>query len=311
MRTFVRETKLSADGFIYPLFVEEDLKKPEAILAMPGQYRWPVNSICKPVEEAYEAGVRAFLLFGSPGKKDATGSSSRDPDGAVPLALKKIRKACPDAILVTDVCLCAYTDHGHCGVIDDKGTILNDDTLPYLCEMALTHARHGADIIAPSDMMDGRIGAIRASLDVEGFVNVPIMAYAAKFSSCYYGPFREAAHSAPQSGDRKSYQMDPANRREALLEMELDLDEGADILMVKPAMAYLDIIREARDRFPVPIAAYQVSGEYSMIKAAAAKGWIDEEAAILESLTAIQRAGADIILTYFAPEATKCIQKRT
>jgi porphobilinogen synthase len=302
LRGMVQETRLSPENLIYPLFVEEGLTQEEPIKAMPGQFRWPVSRIHQPVAAAMQQGVSAFLLFGSPVQKDASGSASRDDAGVIPQALHAIRAVCKDAVLITDVCLCAYTDHGHCGLVNDKGVILNDETLNLLCEMALAHAHAGADIIAPSDMMDGRISAIRAALDIDGFLDLPIMAYSAKYASCFYGPFREAAHSAPQFGDRKSYQMNPSNRREAIYELELDFEEGADMLMVKPAMPYLDVIHEARDRFPCPIAAYQVSGEYSMIKAAAANGWIDEKNAILESLISIKRAGADLILTYFAPE---------
>lgn len=310
IRALIRETRLSADDLILPLFVEEELKKPEPITAMPGQSRWPVSEILKPVSEALEAGVKAFLFFGSPGKKDSTGSSASDPQGPVCRALELLKKRVPEAYLITDVCLCAYTDHGHCGIPDPAGRIRNDESLPHLAAMALAHARAGADMVAPSDMMDGRIAALRQELDTNGLTQTPIMSYAAKFASCFYGPFREAAHSAPQFGDRRSYQMDYANPREALREMELDFEEGADVLMVKPAMSALDILHAARERFNVPLAAYQVSGEYSMIKAAAANGWLDEPSAILESLTSIRRAGADLILTYFAPEAARLLQKR-
>ncbi|MBF0500574.1 MAG: porphobilinogen synthase [Candidatus Riflebacteria bacterium] len=309
LRNIVRETRLSPENFIYPLFVEEELKEAVPISAMPGQSRWPVAEIIRPVEEAFAAGVRSFLFFGSPDRKDRTGTAAHASDGCVQRALELIKKRLPEALLITDVCLCAYTDHGHCGVPGPDGTILNDETLPHLCEMALSHVRAGADIVAPSDMMDGRIGAMRATLDIDGFSHIPIMSYAAKFASSFYGPFREAAHSAPQFGDRRTYQMDVANAREALMEMELDFDEGADILMVKPAMTALDILRVARDRFPCPLAAYQVSGEYSMIKAAAANGWLDEKSAMLESLLSIKRAGADLILTYFATEASKALKQ--
>lgn len=310
IRALVRETRLAAEDLILPLFVEEELSAPEPITAMPGQSRWPVAEIMKPVSQALEAGVKAFLFFGSPGRKDKTGSSASDPGGPVCRALELLKSKVPEAYLITDVCLCAYTDHGHCGVPDASGRINNDESLPHLAAMAVAHARSGADMVAPSDMMDGRIAALRTALDHAGFTQTPIMSYAAKFASCFYGPFREAAHSAPQFGDRRSYQMDYANPREAIREMELDLAEGADILMVKPAMSALDILHAARERFDVPLAAYQVSGEYSMIKAAAAKGWLDEQAAILESLTSIRRAGADLILTYFAPEAARLLQQR-
>ncbi|MFZ2960439.1 MAG: porphobilinogen synthase [Candidatus Ozemobacteraceae bacterium] len=309
LRNIVRETRLSPENFIYPLFVEEELTEAVPIKAMPGQSRWPVTEILRPVEEAFAAGVRSFLFFGSPARKDPHGTAAHDPEGPVQKALTLIKKRLPEAILITDVCLCAYTDHGHCGIVSPDGRILNDETLPHLCEMALSHVRAGADMVAPSDMMDGRIAAMRAMLDIDGFFDTPIMAYSAKFASSFYGPFREAAHSAPQFGDRRTYQMDVANAREAITEMELDFDEGADILMVKPAMSSLDIIRVARDRFPCPLAAYQVSGEYSMIKAAAANGWLDEKAVMMESLLTIRRAGADLILTYFAAEAARILKQ--
>ncbi|MBI3038179.1 porphobilinogen synthase [bacterium] len=308
IRELIQETVLLPEKFILPLFVEEALKIEEPIQAMPGQFRWPVSEIIRPIEEAKSFGINSFLLFGSPETKDRTGSSSRDPKGLIPRAIEKIKGAFPDSFLITDVCLCGYTDHGHCGIPDSQGYIQNDETLPFLCQMALSHAKAGADMIAPSDMMDGRVGVIRSALDIDGFTRIPIMSYAAKFSSCFYGPFREAAHSAPSFGDRTSYQMSPSNRREALFEMTLDMDEGADILMVKPAMPYLDVIYEARIRFDCPIAAYQVSGEYSMIKAASANGWVDERGAVLESLLAIRRAGADLIMTYFAVNAAKWLK---
>jgi len=297
------------ESLILPLFVMEGINEPRPIQAMPGHFQWPAEQIDLPVRDAMANGVRSFLLFGIPSKKDAVASSAVDPDGIVPQALRWLKNACPDAWVITDVCLCAYTDHGHCGLLDGEGRIRNDDSLPVLAAMSLAHVRAGADMVAPSDMMDGRIGAIRKALDAGGFVETPIMAYAAKFASSFYGPFREAAHSAPQKGDRKGYQMDPANAREALREMRLDLEEGADVLMVKPGMPYLDILSAARREFDVPLAVYQVSGEFSMIKAAAARGWIDEKTAILESLTALRRAGADWILTYFAPEAAKWLRE--
>jgi len=303
VRALVRETVVRPEHLVLPLFVMEGISERHPIDAMPGQMHWPVDQIDVPVREAMARGVKSFLLFGVPASKDAVASSAVDPDGIVPQALRRLKRLCPEAWLITDVCLCGYTDHGHCGLLDTEGHIRNDDSLPVLAAMSVAHARAGADMIAPSDMMDGRIGAIRAALDAAGFVETPIMSYAAKFSSCFYGPFREAAHSAPQKGDRKGYQMDPANGREALRELRLDLEEGADVLMVKPGMPYLDILAAARRAFDVPLAVYQVSGEYSMIKAAAARGWIDEKAAVLESLTAMRRAGADWILTYFAPEA--------
>ena len=309
IRALVRETHVRPESLILPLFVMEGIDEPRPIQAMPGHFQWPAEQIDLPVRDAMANGVRSFLLFGIPSKKDAIASSAVDPDGIVPQALRWLKNACPEAWVITDVCLCAYTDHGHCGLLDGEGRIRNDDYLPVLAEMSLAHVRAGADMVAPSDMMDGRIGAIRKALDAAGFVETPIMSYAAKFASSFYGPFREAAHSAPQKGDRKGYQMDPANAREALREMRLDLEEGADVLMVKPGMPYLDILAAARREFDVPLAVYQVSGEFSMIKAAAARGWIDEKTAILESLTALRRAGADWILTYFAPEAAKWLRE--
>lgn len=309
IRALVRETYVRPESLILPLFVMEGIDEPRPIQAMPGHFQWPAEQIDLPVRDAMANGVRSFLLFGIPSEKDAVASSAVDPDGIVPQALRWLKNACPEAWVITDVCLCAYTDHGHCGLLDGEGRIRNDDSLPVLAAMSLAHVRAGADMVAPSDMMDGRIGAIRKALDAAGFVETPIMSYAAKFASSFYGPFREAAHSAPQKGDRKGYQMDPANAREALREMRLDLEEGADVLMVKPGMPYLDILAAARREFDVPLAVYQVSGEFSMIKAAAARGWIDEKTAILESLTALRRAGADWILTYFAPEAAKWLRE--
>ncbi len=309
VRALVRETYVRPESLILPLFVMDGIAEPQPIQAMPGQMQWPVEQIDRPVRKAMECGVRSFLLFGIPSTKDAVASSGVDPDGIIPRALRRLRRECPEAWLITDVCLCEYTDHGHCGLLDKDGHIRNDDSLPVLAAMSLAHVKAGADMVAPSDMMDGRVGAIRAALDAAGFVETPIMSYAAKFASCFYGPFREAAHSAPQRGDRKGYQMDPANGREALRELRLDLEEGADILMVKPGMPYLDILAKARQEFDVPLAVYQVSGEYSMIKAAAARGWIDEKAAVLESLTSMRRAGADWILTYFAPEAATWLRE--
>lgn len=305
VRKMVQETRLTKANLIFPLFVDENLCEPAPISAMPGQCRWPISHIPKPVEAAKEKGIQAFLLFGVPKTKDSVGSSARSENGVVPTVLRSLNKEFPGTLFISDICLCAYTDHGHCGMLDEKGSILNDKSLPLLTEMAVQHARAGSGMIAPSDMMDGRIQSIRTGLDQAGFSKIPIMAYSAKYASSFYGPFREAADSSPQSGDRKGYQMAPANRREALYEMELDWQEGADILMVKPAMPYLDIIREARNTFSCPIAAYQVSGEFSMIKAAAAKGWMDEKSAILESLTSIHRAGADLIISYFSPEVTE------
>jgi len=309
VRDLVRENVILPERLILPLFVAEGIREPQAIQTMPGNFRWPADLIVRPIEEALTAGIKNFLFFGVPVKKDAKGSSAMDSSGVVPKALSLVKKTFPEAFLVTDVCLCAYTNHGHCGMIDNQGNVLNDETLPLLAEMAICHARAGADLIAPSDMMDGRIGAIRKSLDQENFHHLPIMSYAAKYSSSFYGPFREAANSAPKEGNRKSYQMDPANRREAILEMEADIEEGADILMVKPALPFLDVISEARRNFNCPLAAYQVSGEFAMIKAAAANGWLDERAAVLESLTAIFRAGADMVLSYYAVQAAQWLKE--
>ncbi|MBF0543897.1 MAG: porphobilinogen synthase [Candidatus Riflebacteria bacterium] len=302
-RKIFRETRVFPENLVYPIFIEEGIKDSTPIAAMPGQFRWPVEKADVPVAEAIKAGITSFLLFGIPQKKDKFGLSASDPDGVIPTVIPMLKHRFPQAIIITDVCLCAYTDHGHCGIPDVTGKILNDETFPYLSHMAVAHAKAGADIIAPSDMMDGRVAAIRSSLDIEGFPEIPIMSYSVKSASAFYGPFREAADCAPKFGDRRTYQMDFSNSREALLEMNLDFEEGADILMVKPALPSLDLIKQARDNFNCPIAAYQVSGEYSMIKAASANGWIDEKSVILETLTSIKRAGADLIITYFAPQA--------
>jgi len=271
---------------------------------MPGIAQLSVDRAAEEGRRLADLGVPAVILFGIPERKDARGSGATDPDGIIPSALRAIREAAPGLLLVTDVCLCEYTDHGHCGVIRD-GDVDNDPTLELLAAEALAHARAGADLIAPSDMMDGRVGAIRRALDAAGFAQLPIMSYAAKFASAFYGPFRDAAESAPQFGDRRSYQMDPANAEEALREVALDIDEGADIVMVKPALPNLDIVRRVKERFGYPVAAYQVSGEYAMVKAAAARGWLDEGRAVAESLTAIRRAGADIVITYFAADVAR------
>ena len=307
LRRMTRETRLSPDRFIYPLFAVhgEGVRRP--IEAMPGCAQMSVDLLLEEASELLSLGIPAALLFGAAARKDAVGSESRDPDGAVQKAVRALKRAFPELLLITDVCMCAYTDHGHCGVLNERGGVDNDPTAALLATTALSHAQAGADMVAPSDMMDGRVGAIRAALDAEGFAHLPIMSYAAKYASAFYGPFREAADSAPQFGDRRSYQMDPPNAREALREMQLDIDEGADIVMVKPAMPYLDVIRAARERLDAPIAAYQVSGEYAMIKAAARMGWIDEQAAAMESLTGIARAGADMIITYFAKEAARLL----
>jgi len=307
-RRLIRETKLSVDDLIYPLFAVpgKNFKKP--ISSMPGQFQLSVDNIAKEAQKARDLGIPAVLLFGIPAKKDAMATGAFAKDGIVQQAIKRIKNEVPDILVITDVCLCEYTSHGHCGMLE-KDTVLNDETLEVLAETALSQARAGADMVAPSAMMDGQIAAIREALDENAFEDIPVMAYAAKYASSFYGPFREAAQSTPQFGDRKAYQMDPANADEAIREMSLDVGEGADIIMVKPALAYLDIICRAKQEFDLPVAAYNVSGEYSMIKAAAQLGWLDEEKAMLESLTAIKRAGADIIITYFAPQVAKLLNK--
>jgi porphobilinogen synthase len=307
-RRLIRETKLSIDDLVYPLFAVpgKSVKKP--ITSMPGQFQLSVDYIAKEAQKAYELGIPAVLLFGIPAKKDEMATGAFAKDGIVQQAVKKIKNEVPDILVITDVCLCEYTSHGHCGMLE-KDNVQNDETLEVLAETALSHVRAGADMVAPSAMMDGQVAAIREALDENAFEDVPIMAYSAKYASSFYGPFREAAESAPQFGDRKAYQMDPANADEAIREMSLDVGEGADIIMVKPALAYLDIICRAKQEFDLPVAAYNVSGEYSMIKAAAQLGWLDEEKAIIESLTSIKRSGADIIITYFAPEIAKLLNK--
>jgi porphobilinogen synthase len=307
LRGIVRETRLSTAGFIYPMFVCPGSKVRKEVSSMPGIYQQSVDEIVEECREVEALGIPGIILFGLPETKDAQGRSSLTGDGVVPKAIEAIRKAKLKLIVITDVCLCEYTDHGHCGVIEG-GEIANDPTLKILAEQALTHARAGADIVAPSDMMDGRVAAIRGKLDANKFENIPIISYAAKYCSGFYGPFREAAQSAPQFGDRRSYQMDPGNAREALKEVAQDLGEGADVVMVKPALPYLDIIRMVRDRFDVPVAAYNVSGEYSMVKAAARNNWIEEKRVALEILTGIQRAGAGIILTYHAKDAARWLE---
>ena len=307
IRGMVRETRLTTAGFIYPMFVCPGTKVRKEVSSMPGVFQQSVDQIVEECREVESLGIPAIILFGLPESKDARGASSLAKTGVVQKAIEAIKKAKLNLVVITDVCLCEYTDHGHCGVVE-HGEILNDPTLEILAQQALSHARAGADIVAPSDMMDGRVAAIRTLLDGNKFENIPILAYAAKYCSGFYGPFREAADSAPKSGDRRSYQMDPANAREALKEVALDLDEGADIVMVKPALPYLDIIRAVRERFDVPVGAYNVSGEYAMVKAAAQKGWIDEKRVVLEILTGIQRAGADIILTYHAKDAARWLK---
>ena len=301
VREMVRETHLGRRDLILPLFVCPGEKVKREIGAMPGNFQMSVDVLVEECREVADLGIPAVILFGIPPYKDAVGSSGYDPEGIVPQALRALKEAQVDLVLIADVCLCEYTDHGHCGLLGE-GEVLNDPSVELLVEEALVYARAGADIVAPSDMMDGRIGRIRRALDEEDFVHIPVMAYAAKFSSAFYGPFREAAESAPQFGDRRGYQMDPANSREAMREIELDLEEGADIIMVKPALAFLDIIRDAREQFNAPLAAYNVSGEFSMVKAAAQLGWIDESRIRDEILLSIKRAGADLILTYFAKD---------
>lgn len=306
IRTLVRETRLTPSSLIYPLFVCPGSKVKDEIKSMPGNYRWSVDLLVDECRAAYDLGIPAVILFGIPETKDEVGSGAYDPEGIVQRAVRALKQAVPGLLVICDLCLCEYTSHGHCGVIK-SGEIDNDSTLDLLAKTALAQARAGADMVAPSDMMDGRVGRIRAALDAQSFTQIPIMAYSAKYASGFYGPFREAADSTPQFGDRRSHQMDPANQREALREIALDIEEGADIIMVKPALPYLDIIALARRRFDVPIAAYQVSGEFSLIEAAARMGWIDRERIILESLTCIRRAGADIILTYFAKDAARLL----
>ena len=307
-RRLIRETKLSVDNLIYPMFVVPGQKVKKPIASMPGNFQMSVDHIVREAARMKELGIPAVLLFGIPEKKDEIASGALAKDGIVQRAIRAIKEKVPEILVVTDVCLCEYTSHGHCGMIE-KGEVDNDMTLEVLAEQAVSHAKAGADMVAPSAMMDGQIGALREGLDEAGFDAVPIMAYSAKYASCFYGPFREAAESAPSFGDRRAYQMDPANSDEAMREITLDVQEGADIIMVKPALAYLDVIRRAKEEFDLPLAAYNVSGEFAMVKAAAQMGWLDGERAMLESLTAIRRAGADIIITYFAPEAALILGK--
>ncbi len=304
LRDLVRETRLSPQGFVYPLFVAHGDNVRREIESMPGQYQLSLDQLPAEAEELRSLGIPAVLLFGLPESKDDAGSEAYDPEGIVQSAVRTLKQAAPDLAVITDVCLCEYTSHGHCGVVVD-GEVDNDQTLPLLSRTAVSHAQAGADIVAPSDMMDGRVAAIRQALDEAGFAATPIMSYAAKQASAFYGPFRVAADSSPQFGDRRGYQMDPANAREAMREIEADVEEGADIVIVKPALPNLDLIARARDRFDLPLAAYNVSGEYAMVKAAAAAGYLDERLATLELLTAIRRAGADIIITYHAKEAAR------
>jgi porphobilinogen synthase len=307
LRSLVRETRLTTANLIYPMFVCPGTKVRREVSSMPGVYQQSVDQIVEEAREVESLGIPGTILFGLPETKDPRGASSLDAQGVVQQAIEAIRKAKLKLLVITDVCLCEYTDHGHCGIVED-GEVLNDATLEILAQQALSHARAGADIIAPSDMMDGRVAAIRKMLDANKFENIAILSYAAKYCSGFYGPFREAAQSAPQFGDRRSYQMDPANTREALKEVKLDLEEGADMVMVKPALAYLDVISRVRDQFDVPVAAYNVSGEYSMVKAAAQNGWLDEKRVVLEILAGIQRAGADILLTYHAKDVARWLK---
>ena len=308
LRDFVRETRISPHGFVYPMFVCPGTHVRSEVPSMPGVYQQSVDELVEECREVAGLGIPAVMLFGLPTQKDETGSEASSPQGSVQRAIGAIRRAQLDLMLLTDVCLCEYTSHGHCGVVKD-GEVLNDPTLDLLAEAALSHARAGADIVAPSDMMDGRVAAIRGKLDANGFENIPILSYAAKYSSGFYGPFRDAAQSTPRFGDRRSYQMDPANAREALREVAADIEEGADMIMVKPALPYLDVLHRVRQEFQVPVGAYNVSGEYAMVKAAAQRGWIDEQRIALEILTAIQRAGADFILTYHAKDAARWLKQ--
>ncbi len=309
IRDMFRETYLSMDDFIYPLFIVEGKNIEKQISSMPGQFQLSIDNVIRECAELESLGIKSVLLFGIPLEKDEVGSQAYAEDGIIQRATREIKKHFPEMLVVTDVCLCEYTSHGHCGVVEN-GYVQNDETLELLAREAVSHAQSGADIIAPSDMMDGRIGAIRNALDEAGFPETPLMAYSAKFSSAFYGPFREAAESAPQFGDRKTYQMDYCNSDEAIREIALDIQEGADIVMVKPALSYLDLIRRCKDTFNMPLAAYNVSGEYSMVKAAAANGWLDEEKVMMEILTSIKRAGADVIITYFAKDAARVLNKK-
>ena len=309
MRDLVRETRVDRKNLIYPIFVAEGEQIRKPVDSMPGVFQYSTDTMEEILEQIAASGISGLMIFGIPAHKDEQATSAYDPNGITQRAVRQIKERYPDLLVIADVCLCEYTSHGHCGVVCGH-EIVNDSTLPLLAKMAVSLAQAGADIIAPSDMMDGRVAYLRNALDEAGFVNTPILSYSAKFASAYYAPFRDAAESAPGFGDRKTYQMDPANGREALREIEDDIEEGADLVMVKPALAYLDVIRAARDRFDLPIAAYNVSGEYAMVKAAAANGWIDEERIVMENLTAIRRAGADIIITYHALDAVKWMEKR-
>jgi porphobilinogen synthase len=312
LRDLVREARLDVDDLIYPMFVHHGTNLRREIASMPGQYQYSLDRLGDAVLDVADLGIPAILLFGIPEHKDARGTSASLDRGVVQEAVRLVKRVAPHLLVITDVCFCEYTDHGHCGPLSDVGgrvDVDNDETLPLLAEQAVSHARAGADVIAPSGMMDGMVAALRAGLDHAGFSRIPILSYAAKFASAYYGPFREAAGSTPAFGDRRSYQMDPANGDEALREVALDVSEGADIIMVKPALAYLDIVRQVKEKFGVPVAAYNVSGEYAMVKAAAEREWIDERRVVLETLTGMKRAGADMILTYHAPDAARWLRQ--
>jgi len=309
LRAMMRETSLDASRLIYPLFVEFGSAVRREVPSMPGVFNISLDQLPGEIDELKALGVPAVILFGIPETKDEAGSGAYAEDGIVQQAIRTIKEHAPEFTVITDVCMCEYTSHGHCGILDDQGYVLNDVTLEMLAQTAVSHAEAGADMVAPSDMMDGRVGAIRSALDAEGFVNVPIMAYSAKYASGYYGPFRDAADSAPSFGDRRAYQMDPANGDEALRETALDIAEGADIVMVKPALAYLDVLRRVKDEFGYPTCAYNVSGEYAMVKAAARNGWIDEKRVVLETLTGMRRAGADMIITYHAKDAARWLKE--
>ena len=308
LRKMVRETALTVDDLVYPLFVVHGRGIREEIGAMPGQFQLSIDELAKEAKDVAGLGVPAILLFGIPEEKDPRGSEAYAEDGIIQQAVRAVKDTVPDLLVMTDVCLCEYTSHGHCGVVED-GVVKNDRTLELIARTAVSHAEAGADMVAPSDMMDGRVGAIREALDEASLVETPIMAYSAKYASCFYGPFREAAQSTPQFGDRRSYQMDPANGLEAMREIALDVDEGADIVMVKPALPYLDIISRAKAEFGLPLAAYSVSGEYAMIRAAGRLGWLDEQRAMMEALVSIKRAGADIVITYFAKDAVRAMER--
>jgi len=308
LRDMVRETELSASHLVYPMFVQLGEQERSPIESMPGIERLSISEAVKEAGEAHGLGIPAVLLFGIPSEKDEQGSGAYDDEGVVQLAVRALKEAHPELVVITDVCLCSYTSHGHCGVVLEDGSVDNDISLELLAKTAISHARAGADAVGPSDMMDGRVGALRAQLDAEGFKDLPIVAYSAKFASGFYGPFREAADSTPAFGDRRGYQMDPANADEAVREALLDVSEGADVVMVKPALPYLDVIRRVKEATRVPVAAYNVGGEYVMVKAAAAKGWIDERAVVLETLTAIRRAGADIVITYHAKDVARWLR---